>query len=74
MDFTNYTTRSKFAKEINAGYSARLHGLRLSDNPHLVWHDQPEGGLAKQIGHFTEKAEAWQHGWRLADQGEKGAR
>lgn len=74
MDFTKYSTRSKFAKEINAGYSARLNGLRLSDNPHLVWHDQPEGGLAKQIGHFTEKAEAWQYGWRRADHGNRGAR
>lgn len=37
MDFTAFSTRSKFAVQINSGYSARLDGKRLSDNPHLVW-------------------------------------
>lgn len=71
MDFSNYSTRSKFTKEINAGYSARLNGLCLGDNPHLVWHEQPPGSQMRHVGHLTEKAEAWQHGWGLADQGER---
>ena len=74
MDFSSYSTRSKFAKEINAGYPARLNGLRLSDNPHLVWNEQPPGSQFKQVGHLNEKAEAWQYGWRRADQGDRGAR
>ncbi|MBN5158819.1 MULTISPECIES: hypothetical protein [unclassified Stenotrophomonas] len=70
MDFTKYSTRSKFAKEINAGYSARLNGLRLSDNPHLVWIEcETEDGANRRAGPLSEKAEAWQHGWWLADPG-----
>lgn len=72
MDFKAFSTRSKFAAAINAGYSARLDGTRLSHNPHLVWHDQPAGGQFQKVGHMTEKGEAWQHGWRQADRDEKG--
>lgn len=71
MDFSKYSTRSEFAEQINAGYSARLDGTRLSDNPHLVWHDQPGPGPVKQVGHMDSKAMAWQHGWRLADKDQK---
>ncbi|WP_256643697.1 hypothetical protein [Stenotrophomonas sp. 9(2022)] len=69
MDFANYNTRSRYAKEINAGYSARLNGQRLSDNPHLVWIVcDTEDGANRRAGPLSEKAEAWQHGWRLADE------
>lgn len=69
MDFTNYNTRSRYAKEINAGYSARLNAQRLSDNPHLVWIQcDTEDGANRRAGPLSEKAEAWQHGWRLSDE------
>lgn len=64
-DFTTFGNRSKYAAEINAGYSARLAGTRLSDNPHMVWVDG-------QVLPMGEKALAWQHGWRQADRDEKG--
>lgn len=54
MDFTSYTTRSRFAKEINAGYSAHLAGAPLDACP-----------FDRQL--HPEKREAWQHGWDLAD-------
>ncbi|UXB42236.1 hypothetical protein K7569_10795 [Stenotrophomonas maltophilia] len=69
MDFTNYSTRSKFAKEINAGYSARLSDGQWWDNPHLVWIEcETEDGANRRAGPLSEKAEAWQYGWRLADE------
>lgn len=71
MDFTAFSTRSKYAAQINAGYSARLNGEGLSTNPHLVWHDQPTGSQFKQVAHTTPKSDAWQHGWRAADRDEK---
>jgi len=71
MDFTAFSTRSKYAAQINAGYSARLNGDGLSTNPHLVWHDQPTGSQFKQVAHTTPKSDAWQHGWRAADRDEK---
>ncbi|EML7989358.1 hypothetical protein D7Y24_20685 [Stenotrophomonas maltophilia] len=59
MDFTKYNTRSKFAKEINAGYSARLNGQRLSGNPHLVWIEcETEDGANRRAGPLSEMAEA----------------
>lgn len=69
MDFTKYTTRSRFASEINGGYSARLNGRRLSDNPHLLWFEcETEAGVSRRAGALSEKAQAWQHGWRMADE------
>lgn len=65
-DFKDYGTRSRLAAQINAGYSARLNGKRLSDNPHLQW-------AGEQVLPMTDKAHAWQHGWRLADGDEKKA-
>ena len=73
MDINAYSTRSRFAAEINAGYSARLNGKRLSDNPHLVWIEcETEDGANRRAGALSEKAQAWQHGWRLADKDESG--
>ncbi|EQM87226.1 hypothetical protein L681_20925 [Stenotrophomonas maltophilia MF89] len=54
MDFTNYNTRSRYAKEINAGYSAHLAGVSLDFCPF----DRATN---------LEKRQAWQHGWDLAD-------
>lgn len=71
-DFTAFKTRSEFAAQINAGYSARLNGAGLSTNPHLVWHDQPAGGQFPKVAHTTPKSDAWQHGWRLADRDQRG--
>lgn len=72
MEFTAFSTRSKFAADINAGYSARLSGKRLSDNPHIVWVAvETEDGANRKAGPLNEKAEAWQHGWRQADRDEK---
>lgn len=73
MDFNAYSTRSRFAAEINAGYSARLNGKRLSDNPHLVWIEcETEDGANRRAGALSEKAQAWQHGCHLADRDAKG--
>ncbi|WP_421680563.1 hypothetical protein [Stenotrophomonas bentonitica] len=71
-DFSAFSNRSKYAAEINAGYSTRLNGDGLSTNPHMVWHDQPAGSQFKQVAHTTPKSDAWQHGWRLADKDQKG--
>ena len=65
-DFTDYDPRSRLSAQINAGYSARLNGQRLSDNPHLGWVDG-------QPSPMSDKGEAWQHGWRAADRDEKKA-
>ncbi len=72
MDFTAFSTRSKYAAQINAGYSARLNSKRLSDNPHIVWVAvETEDGANRKAGPLNEKAQAWQHGWRQADEDEK---
>lgn len=71
-DFSAFSNRSKYAADINAGYSARLNGDGLSTNPHLVWHEQPAGSQFKQVAHAPPKSDAWQHGWRLADKDQKG--
>lgn len=71
MDFNAYSTRSRFAAEINVGYSARLDGIRLSDNPHLVWMDSQDELEPRKLAPLSEKGHAWQHGWRLADRDEK---
>lgn len=52
MDLTAYDIRSKYAREINAGYSMRLDRESATANPHALG---------------SEKAQAWQHGWQLAD-------
>lgn len=73
MDFKAFSTRSTFAADINAGYSARLDGKRLSDNPSIVWIAvETEDGANRKAGPLNEKAQAWQHGWRRADDDEKG--
>lgn len=72
MDFRAFSTRSKFAADINAGYSARLDGRRLSENPHLVWSDSSDELEPKKLQPLSEKGHAWQHGWHRADKDEKG--
>lgn len=73
MDLKAFSTRSKFAADINAGYSARLDGKRLSDNPSIVWTAvATEDGANRKAGPLNEKAQAWQYGWRRADDDEKG--
>lgn len=71
MDFTAFSTRSKYAAEINAGYSARLNGEGLSTNPHMVWVDTQDELEPRKVKPLGEKALAWQHGWRSADRDEK---
>lgn len=72
MDFQAFSTRSKFAADINAGYSARLAGKGLSENPHLAWTDSDDELEPKKLQPLNEKGHAWQHGWRGADRDEKG--
>ena len=50
MDFRDYKTASKYASQINAGYSARLFDQPRDSNP-----EADEG-----------KREAWWHGWDTA--------
>lgn len=54
MDFTAFSTRSKYAAQINAGYSAHLAGKPLDACP-----------FEKAVN--QDKRQAWQHGWDLAD-------
>lgn len=54
MNMTSYAARSRYAAEINAGYSARLNGQDLDFCPFDRSSD-------------PEKRSAWQHGWDLAD-------
>ncbi|WP_312328384.1 hypothetical protein [Stenotrophomonas sp.] len=73
MDFKAFSISSKFAADINAGYSACLAGKRLSDNPHIHWITlETEDGAHRKAGPLNDKAQAWQHGWRQADDDEKG--
>jgi hypothetical protein len=72
MDFTAFSTRSKYAAQINAGYSARLDGAGLSTNPHMVWVDTHDELEPRKVQPLDDKALAWQHGWRLADKDQKG--
>jgi len=72
MDFTDFSTRSKHAAQINAGYSARLNSKRLSDNPHMVWVDTQDELEPRKVQPLDDKALAWQHGWRLGDKDQKG--
>ena len=51
MNFNDYKTASKYAAQINAGYSARLNGLPREP--------APEGAAGE--------AQAWLHGWDAAD-------
>lgn len=75
MDFNAFGTRSKYAAQINAGYSARLNSAGLSSNPHMVWVDTQDELEPRKVQPLGEKALAWQHGWRLADKDQKrGAR
>jgi hypothetical protein len=71
MDFTAFSTRSKYAAQINAGYSARLDSAGLSTNPHMVWVDTQDELEPRKVKPLGEKALAWQHGWRSADRDEK---
>lgn len=71
-DFTAFSTRSMYAAEINAGYSARLNGDGLSANPHMVWVDTQDELEPRKVKPLGDKALAWQHGWRAADRDEKG--
>lgn len=71
-DFTAFSTRSMYAAEINAGYSARLNGDGLSTNPHMVWVDTRDELEPRKVKPLGDKALAWQHGWRAADRDEKG--
>lgn len=71
MDFTAFGTRSTYAAQINAGYSARLDGEGLSTNPHMVWVDTEDELEPRKVQPLDDKALAWQHGWRLADRDEK---
>lgn len=71
MDFTAFSARSKYAAQINAGYSARLDGAGLSTNPHMVWVDTQDELEPRKVQPLGEKALAWQHGWRAADRDEK---
>jgi len=70
-DFSDFITRSKYAAEINAGYSVRLDGAGLSTNPHMVWVSTQDDLEPRKVQPLGEKALAWQHGWRLADRDEK---
>lgn len=72
MDFNAFGTRSKFAAQINAGYSARLNSTGLSSNPHLVWVDSDDELEPRKVQPLSDKVQAWQHGWRQADRDEKG--
>jgi len=73
MDITAFSTRSKYAAQINAGYSARLKGQGLSTNPHIHWIEVTSmDGSNRKAGPMSDTALAWQHGWRLADRDEKG--
>lgn len=71
-DFTAFSTRSMYAAEINAGYSARLNGAGLSTNPHMVWMDTQDELEPRKVKPLGDKGLAWQHGWRAADRDEKG--
>ncbi|MFX1722815.1 hypothetical protein [Stenotrophomonas sp. AS1] len=71
-DFTAFSTRSMYAAEINAGYSARLNGAGPSTNPHMVWMDTQDELEPRKVKPLGDKALAWQHGWRAADRDEKG--
>lgn len=51
LNFRDYKTASRYAAEINAGYSARLNDL-----PKVA---APEDS--------TGKTQAWLHGWDMAD-------
>lgn len=51
MDFRDYKTASKYAAQINAGYSARLYGLPR---------------IAVPEGYPPDKVEAFHHGWDKA--------
>lgn len=74
-DFTAFSARSKFAADINAGYSARLNSAGLSSNPHMVWVDSDDELEPRKVQPLSAKAQAWQHGWRLADKDQRrGAR
>lgn len=73
MDFTAFSIRSMYAAQINAGYSARLKGQGLSTNPHIHWIDVTSiDGASRKAGPMSDRALAWQHGWRLADKDQKG--
>lgn len=52
MDFRYYKTASKYASQINAGYSARLFDQSRDKNP-----ETDEG-----------KQQAWWHGWEMANE------
>ncbi len=71
-DFTAFKTRSEFAAQINAGYSARLNGAGLSTNPHMVWIPTQDELEPRKVQPLDDKALAWQHGWRLADKDQRG--
>lgn len=50
-DFRDYKTASKYASQINAGYSARLFDRERDSNP------EPDEG----------RQQAWWYGWDAAD-------
>lgn len=52
MNFRDYKTASKYAEQINAGYSARLSNAFIQSSPE--YDASPEGM-------------AFNHGWYLAD-------
>ncbi len=55
MNFEDYKTNAKYAKQNNAGYSARLgYAIRFHSDEYL---QSPEG-------------KAFQHGWDMADRHE----
>jgi hypothetical protein len=75
IDVTTFSNRSKYAAEINAGYSARLNSAALGTNPHLVWVDSDDELEPRKLQPLSDKGHAWQHGWWLADKDQKrGAR
>ncbi len=51
LNFSDYKTASRYATQINAGYSARLFDQPREKNP-----ETDEG-----------KQQAWWHGWDMAD-------
>lgn len=38
MDFSDYKTKAEYAHPFNQGYSARLSGKQISENPYIGKH------------------------------------
>ncbi len=55
MDFNDYKTASRYAAQINVGYSARLFGIDRDSNP------EADEGKRRAWWHGLDKAVAWEN-------------